>query len=162
MGRIDDICSVRKRRCVCCIDSGDINSFYLFIFYFRTYEIKSADAVLARIILFKNVFKVGENIVGMLEFPGKDVYCLQVNFSAFKKALIIDTSVHKYKFFYKKFFVQILIRAETVETNLLDDSRGENTSVHSSEHMVTAFVKETYFKVPLYMNAVPSFTTESG
>ena len=53
---------------------------------------------------------------------------------------------------------------ETVE-NLLDDifsPSAESVNTHNTEHMITAFVKETYFKIQLPIAVAPSFTTEFG
>jgi hypothetical protein len=49
-----------------------------------------------------------------------------------------------------------------MEMNLQDEQKSENIQVHNTEHMITAFVKETYLKLPLPMTAVPSFITKSG
>lgn len=112
MNRIEEICSIRKK---------------------RIYEIHSGGVVFARIVLYKNTFKLGDDVIGKLEFPQENVYCLQT-----------------------------LVRMETVE-NLLDDifsPSTESVNTHNTEHMITAFVKETYFKIQLPIAVAPSFTTE--
>jgi hypothetical protein len=60
----------------------------------------------------------------------------------------------------KRFFLKTLINAETVETNLIDDTKPEDIFSHCKEHSITAFIKQTYFKLALPMSAVPCFTTE--
>uniref|UniRef100_A0A914GX30 RAB6A-GEF complex partner protein 2 n=1 Tax=Globodera rostochiensis TaxID=31243 RepID=A0A914GX30_GLORO len=119
VSRIEEVCSIRKQ---------------------RFYEIKSGGRLIAAVVIFRNVFKLGDDVVGRFEFPQEEVQCLQA-----------------------------LVRAEVVETNLMDDngnreeasSSAQSVHVFSTEHMVTAFVRETHFKLQLPMNAVPSFTTES-
>uniref|UniRef100_A0A183CRF9 Movement protein n=1 Tax=Globodera pallida TaxID=36090 RepID=A0A183CRF9_GLOPA len=98
VSRIEEVCSIRKQ---------------------RFYEIKSGGRLIAAVVIFRNVFKLGDDVVGRFEFPQEEVQCLQA-----------------------------LVRAESVH-------------VFGTEHMVTAFVRETHFKLQLPMNAVPSFTTES-
>uniref|UniRef100_A0A183CJJ0 Lipoyl synthase, mitochondrial n=1 Tax=Globodera pallida TaxID=36090 RepID=A0A183CJJ0_GLOPA len=121
VSRIEEVCSIRKQ---------------------RFYEIKSGGRLIAAVVIFRNVFKLGDDVVGRFEFPQEEVQCLQA-----------------------------LVRAEVVETNLMDDSSissreeasssAQSVHVFGTEHMVTAFVRETHFKLQLPMNAVPSFTTES-
>lgn len=51
---------------------------------------------------------------------------------------------------------------ETIEVSLYGNKRKENIVYQSSEHFVTAFIKETYFKVSIPLTFVPAFSTEAG
>uniref|UniRef100_A0A183BI51 Radical SAM core domain-containing protein n=1 Tax=Globodera pallida TaxID=36090 RepID=A0A183BI51_GLOPA len=107
VSRIEEVCSIRKQ---------------------RFYEIKSGGRLIAAVVIFRNVFKLGDDVVGRFEFPQEEVQCLQA-----------------------------LVRAEVVETNLMDDSSSreeasssaQSVHVFGTEHMVTAFVRETHFKLQL-------------
>uniref|UniRef100_A0A915D3X5 Uncharacterized protein n=1 Tax=Ditylenchus dipsaci TaxID=166011 RepID=A0A915D3X5_9BILA len=99
---------------------------------YRVFEIRSGDSVFAAITMFKSVFKLGDDIIGRMSFPQIGVHCLQV-----------------------------LIKLETVEVNLLGDKKEEKVSSHFTEHYMTAFVGETHFKVSIPLTGTPSFSTEA-
>ncbi|KAF7639536.1 hypothetical protein Mgra_00000865 [Meloidogyne graminicola] len=110
MAKIEEICSIRKR---------------------RLYEIGNSGIIFAKITMLKNTFKLGDDVIGRLDFPREGIFCLQT-----------------------------LIIAETIETNLIDETKCEHYFDYCKEHSITAFIKQTYFKLSLPMNAVPSFTNE--
>lgn len=54
------------------------------------------------------------------------------------------------------------MKVETVELNLASEKKEEHIYQHFTEHYVTPFHHECHFKVPLPLNAVPSFATDTG
>jgi transcription termination factor Rho len=99
----------------------------------KVYEIKTRDEVFATLTIYKNLFKLGDDVIGKIHFPGGNVTCLQ-----------------------------LLVRVETVELNLSGERKEEHVWSHFTENYVTPFTRECHFKAALPLNAVPSFTTDLG
>lgn len=119
----------------------------------RVFDIKSGDSVFAAITMFKSFYKLGDEICGQINFLQNyndisSISCLQVF-----KHLHFLININK---------LQVLIRVETMEVNLYGSKREENIVHHSSEHLVTAFIRETHFRVPIPLTYVPAFSTKAG
>jgi hypothetical protein len=99
----------------------------------KYFKINNGTHSFATVALFKNVFKLGDDITCRLTFDQKDDLRCTV----------------------------VTIRLETIEEDLQNDKNVPNVTIHVVKYIVTMFMQDCHCVLPIPGNAVPAFTTDA-